>query len=56
MIDANSSEYSIGPTNDGRGVVVYTNNPNDEVYDLLFEFEAIEFNDRTIVIDDGLFA
>lgn len=52
VINANSNQYQIGDTQDGNGAVVYTTDPNDSVFDILFGFEFVEFNDRTINLDE----
>ncbi len=47
VINANSTDYDWGATNNGRGVVVYT----ATTYDILNGFEHIRFNDVTITVD-----
>ncbi|MEQ1578120.1 MAG: PQQ-dependent sugar dehydrogenase [Hyphomicrobium sp.] len=53
VINANSADYVWGPTDNGRGVVVYT----PSTYDILTGFEHIRFNDVTISVEsiDGAF-
>ncbi len=51
VINASSSDYGWGATQDGEGIVVW--NLEQETHDILYDFEAIQFNDATIDIDDG---
>ena len=48
VINGNSTDYNWGPTESGEGVVIWANNRHD----ILYEFEAIEFNDRTVSLVD----
>lgn len=50
VIDGNSGDYNWGSTQDGQGIVVW----NSEGHDILYEFEAIEFNDQTVALADGV--
>ncbi|MEL6287451.1 MAG: PQQ-dependent sugar dehydrogenase [Pseudomonadota bacterium] len=55
VIAGASNDYRINPTNDGTGTIVYTADPTDDAYDLLFGYEEVSFSDRTITLgDDGL--
>ena len=47
VIDANSSAYQWGPTEDLAGVVIW----NSSGFDILFDFEEIEFNDQVVQLD-----
>lgn len=44
LINANSADYSWGPTQDGLGFVVW----NDTGHDILYNIEKIQFADRTV--------
>ena len=48
VIDGDSADYQWAPTEDGTGTVVW----NDAGFDLLFEFEQIEFNDKTVEVSE----
>lgn len=47
VIDGLSADYNWGPTQDGLGIVVW----NASGHDLLYDFEEIKFNDRTVALD-----
>jgi len=49
VINAASTGYDWGPTNDGTGTVVW----NASGYDLLFDIEKIQFSDQTITLDNS---
>ena len=48
VVDAESSDFRWGPTRDGTGIVIW----NEDGFDLLFGFEAIQFTDTTISLTD----
>lgn len=50
IIDGNSADYGWAATDDGEGIVVW----GPTGFDLLFDYEEIAFNDRTVDLkDDG---
>ena len=49
IIDALSTDYRWGPTQDGKGVVVWRT-AGDDTYDILTGFETLVFDDRTVDI------
>ncbi|MEL6503595.1 MAG: galactose oxidase-like domain-containing protein [Pseudomonadota bacterium] len=48
VIDGNSSDYGVGPTEDGEGIVVW----GPTGFDLLYDFDQIAFNDQTVTLED----
>jgi glucose/arabinose dehydrogenase len=46
VINGNAANYGWGPTEDGQDHVVWANNGSG--YDILLDWEAIQFNDRTV--------
>lgn len=46
-IDGSSSDYSWGATEDGTGVVVWSG----EDFDVLYDFEELAFNDTTVALE-----
>ncbi|MCT4656634.1 MAG: DUF1929 domain-containing protein [Cohaesibacter sp.] len=44
IIDGPSSDYQWAPSNDGNGVLVW----NESGFDILYDFEALKFTDRTV--------
>lgn len=54
IIDGSSADYQWGATQDGEGIVVW----GPTGHDLLYDFEKIEFNDKTVALigepGDGL--
>ncbi|WP_075996933.1 galactose oxidase-like domain-containing protein [Salaquimonas pukyongi] len=51
VIDGNSADHGWGPTEDGQGIVVWNNATGS--HDLLYDFEEIAFNDRTVELGGG---
>ncbi len=49
VIEGNSANYGWGKTDDNEGVVVW--NTSTDAHDLLYDFEAIQFNDQTLDLD-----
>lgn len=47
IIDGNSSDYRFNQTSAEGGVVVWTTDPNDNSFDILYDFEQLVFNDVT---------
>jgi len=45
------ADYNIGATEDGTGVVIWTNGGHD----LLYDFENIQFDDETVILADETF-
>lgn len=50
VIDGDSDDYQIAKADDGVGVIVW----NDQGFDMLWDFEEIQFNDQTLTIQDEL--
>lgn len=49
-----SSQYQWGPTEDGKGIVVWTRSTTDDSFDVLTGFEKLRFSDRTIsLVEDN---
>lgn len=46
-IDGNAADYNWGATEDGAGVVVWSGND----FDILYDFEELAFNDQSVAID-----
>jgi glucose/arabinose dehydrogenase len=46
VMGGNSANYSWGPTEDGKGVVVW----NSKGFDILFNFEELRFTNKTIAV------
>jgi len=53
VVDGVSEDYGWGPTEDGKGVVIW----DKDGFDLLYDFKDIQFNDRTVelITEDGLY-
>lgn len=47
IIDGQSSDYRFNETSDNSGVVIWTTDPNDNTFDILYDFEELVFNDVT---------
>ncbi|MFN3228077.1 MAG: putative Ig domain-containing protein, partial [Hyphomicrobiales bacterium] len=50
IIDGNEADYEYSATASRDGVIVYTSDPDDDGFDILYGFEEIVFNDATVDI------
>ncbi len=50
VIDGPSSDYLFGPTEAGDGVVIWTADPADSGFDIVYDFEQLAFSDVTFDI------
>lgn len=53
VIDGNSADYGWGPTESSDGYVIWTNDEQDDTYDILRGFETIRFNDQDVDISES---
>ena len=51
VIDCHSSEYNWGPTEDGKGIVIW--NVATEAHDILYDFGSIRFKDGEVSLENG---